>query len=309
MRAWDVVAWGLVGLVAAGCDDAAVQGAACVRDAECPAGQVCDTPGGEGHCVTASATRPALDEVSVPAGAFTMGCDPGADAACEDTEAPPHEVTVPAFRVDRTEVTVAAYAAFLTAVEGSCTGGPCLNAFGALPVDETEPGQWAANPGAARHPMTQVTWHGAAAYCAWRGQALCTEAQWERAARGDGARTYPWGDEAPSCERALMDAGEPGCGAGGVEDVGTRAAGASPFGALDMAGGVWEWVEDRWHDGYAGAPTDGSAWTEDGVGKDLRVIRGGGWRSGAEFLRAAHRWNGGAGDANEVRGFRCCRVD
>ena len=298
------------------CDGDGAAPTPCSTDAECDAGEVCEPSGDEGACSPAT-DRPAIDDVAVPAGPFWMGCDVGVEPDCEAAEGPRHQVEVPAFRIDRTEVTAEAFAAFLTRQGDDCGGEDCYDAvFGEPPVEASGDGAWAARAGLGQRPMAEVTWYGADAYCRWRGQALCAEAQWEKAARGgcelaDGdcaawAPRFPWGDDEASCAVAHMSAGEYGCGTDGPSDVGAYPAGASPYGALDLAGNVWEWVQDSWHEGYADAPTDGSAWQG---GTSLRVVRGGGFKSAGFFLRTSHRWNGGAGDSVDQRGFRCCRAE
>ncbi len=290
----------------------------CVTDADCTDGSVCEAEA----CTDAeTAGRPAIDDVEVPAGAFMMGCDEGgSEADCEAAEGPRHEVTTPAYRIDRLEVTATAFAAFLAAIGGNdCSGEECYDPyFGDPPLEETEDDTYLVKSGLGQRPMAEVTWYGADAYCTWRGQHLCSEAEWEKAARGgcelaDDCATwaprYPWGDEEANCDRAHVSDGGFGCGTETTADVGSYPAGASPYGALDMAGNVWEWVADRWHEDYssADAPNDGSPWV-DGAGS-LRVIRGGGFKSADMFVRTSHRWNGGAGDSIDQRGFRCCSAE
>jgi formylglycine-generating enzyme required for sulfatase activity len=310
------VAAALILAAGAGCGDD--EGTPCQRDTECGAGQICSAPGAAGQCVAASlATRPALDTVAVPAGAFVMGCDPAADSDCSARAQPLHEVTTAAFAIDRTEVTARAFADFLTLQGDDCGGQDCVKAARpALPVESPDGVGWKASAGLAERPMVEVTWYGARDFCAWRGQTLCTEAQWEKAARGGcelaagdcaaAARRFPWGAQEPTCERAHMFEGSAGCGTGAPAASGGRAAGASPYGALDMAGNVWEWVVDHLHEGYAGAPTDGSAWLEE-AGR-FRIIKGGGAGSDAKYLRPAFRGDSAPEDGHEFRGFRCCRA-
>lgn len=271
----------------------------------------CDTSGcPEGRC---------LDEVAVPTGQVTMECDP-ADEDCLEHDAPPVQVSVPAFHIDRYEATVGELVAFLNArgeERNTCGGGRCVNtAAPDAPVEEVD-GAWQAKAGAgANHPATQVTWYGADAFCRWRGQSLCSEAQWARAARGDDGRVYPWGDTVPSCDNGLahLAADEKtdevevlvGCGTGRTAPVGDYPDGVSPFGVHDLSGNVEEWVADPYHESYDGAPTDGSVWTEGGDG-GLRTIRGGDAKDPPEYVRATSRHAGGPGDGGRFRGFRCCR--
>jgi len=253
--------------------------------------------------------------VSVPAGAFTMGCDPGVDADCGTVEQPQHTVTTGAYRIERTEVSARDFADFLSQqTDNTCGDGKCVwTSRDTMPLESSDEVTWTPKAGQANRPMVQVRWHGANAFCQWRGLTLCSEAQWEKAARGGceihgGDCTtprYPWGDTAADCTKAHMDdGGGPGCGTDAPAAVDGLGAGASPYGALNMAGNVWEWVADWHHDSYDGAPTDGSAWNDPAT--NWKVYKGGGARSDAQFLRGATRANGGPDDGNEYRGFRCC---
>jgi len=145
------------------------------------------------------------------------------------------------------------------------------------------------------HPIVNVTWDDAAAYAAWAGAALPTEAQWEKAARGTDGRVYPWGDawDPTKCVNAT-DSTHP---------VGSITAGASPYGALDMAGNVWEWCAD-WSDPayYSSAPTHTPPGSATGSG---RVLRGGSWLGGERDCRGAIRdFYSPDGRYYDV-GFRC----
>jgi serine/threonine-protein kinase len=244
--------------------------------------------------------------VQVPAGPFWMGanvdsspCTENAvDSTAEPNESPCHLVNVPAFQVDVYEVTVGEYADCVD--EGPCT----LPSNTSLDVSNWQ------RAGKEEHPINYVSWTQARAYCAWAGKRLCTEAEWEKAARGTEGHLYPWGDAPADCTHAIMNDGnwETFCGREGTQPVGSRPAGASPYGALDMAGNVFEWVEDGYHDGYAGAPTDGSAWLNP---SDTRhVDRGGSYLTYAHYLRATFRAEAPSEDfVDNDLGFRCCRSD
>jgi iron(II)-dependent oxidoreductase len=209
-------------------------------------------------------------------------------------EQPIHEVTVPTFQMMPTEVTVADYRACVAA--GDCTA-----------PNTGESCNWSV-AGRKDHPINCVGWSQADAYCTWVGGRLPSEAEWEYAARGGGQNiTYPWGDETATCDYAVMNDGNRGCGQSSTWAVCSKPAGNTDQGLCDMAGNAWEWVQDWWHrNSYDGAPVDGSAWVAGG-GSD-RVIRGGGWSlSDANYLRAANRGyttpRGGSYDF----GFRCAR--
>ena len=168
--------------------------------------------------------------IIVPAGPFTMGADRGG----QEDEHPLHIVTLPAFFLDKTEVTNAAYQ---RCVEASVCKPPNpksakLNKFGG---DEPFRGP--------DQPVSSISWDDAKGYCQWLGKRLPREAEWEKAARGTDARTYPWGSAPPSPELAVYAGSR-------TAPVGSRPAGAGPYGHLDMAGNVWEWLEDI-YDPYA----------------------------------------------------------
>jgi eukaryotic-like serine/threonine-protein kinase len=217
---------------------------------------------------------------AVPAGSFEMGSDQG-----ELDERPAHQVTLPAFRIDRLEVTQAEYLRCVKA--GAC----------AQPVRYPE-------ADGAMLPAIGVSWSDASRYCAWAGKRLPTEAEWERAARGDDGRTYPWG-AGLDCARANFGSflGDGPCGQsnpGKVLPVGSRPSGASPVGALDMAGNVWEWVADR----YAAYP--GGRITP-GLEGELRVVRGGSCCSYFAMPTTTNRLAFPADYVDRDIGFRCAR--
>ncbi|XXX73223.1 bifunctional serine/threonine-protein kinase/formylglycine-generating enzyme family protein [Sorangium sp. So ce134] len=247
---------------------------------------------------------PPPDMVRVPAGRFTMGSAKGGKS-----ERPPHEVTLTrAFDLDRTEVTVAAYQRCVEA--GRCTPSG-LHGPRATDADVEQRGALctAADPAKAQHPISCVDQAQAAAYCAFVGKRLPTEAEWEYAARGPDGREYPWGNEPPGCAHAVVSRSPgQGCGASGkgTREVGSATAGASPSGALDMAGNVWEWVADGWDPGaYAkGAQTDPRAPATGSKG----VLRGGSWDFSASTAKSTFRlaFDREAGDVST--GFRCART-
>lgn len=203
--------------------------------------------------------------VLVPAGEFRMGSDDG-----DYDERPLRTETTEAFWIDLTEVTQGMYA--------HCSDCPIPDCF----------------RGDDEHPVVCVDWDAARTYCEWAGRRLLSEKEWEKAARGTDGRIYPWGNELASCDYAVMF--DPvlgnGCGSGdSAWAVGSKPEGASPYGVLDMAGNVWEWVED-W-DPYA---TNGAG----------RVLRGGGYFSIPATVRAAKREVLHLPlDKNDGLGFRC----
>lgn len=236
--------------------------------------------------------------IEVPESFFMMGCNEATDDECFANEKPYHSVAVKAFRIDRTEVTVRAY-------------GLCVDAGACEAPDRNGVCNWGVT-GRAEHPINCVTWFQARDYCAWAGRRLCSEAEWEKASRGTDERKFPWGDGQPNCELAVMNTNQgTGCGVYTTWPVGSLPAGASPYGVLDMAGNVWEWVEDDAHFDHNGAPNDGSAWVD--TPRDAeRMSKGGGfndWGNRMYCMRASARSSENPDDPHEYYdfiGIRCC---
>lgn len=211
--------------------------------------------------------------VHVPPGPFLMGNDEG-----DPSEKPARTVSLSqGFWISRTEVTAGQYLAF-------------ANATGR---EVKTPPKWSD-----QHPITYVSWADADAYCTWAGGQLPTEAQWEKAARGEDGRLWPWGN---AYDRSFAHVGP------GVKPepkpVGSYPQGASPYGALDMTGNVSEWVKDHYGSSYfAGAPTTDPT----GPDRGTRGVRGGSFRVGnPKKLTTTTR----AGKSETTRGadtgFRC----
>lgn len=199
------------------------------------------------------------DMVWVPSGPFMRGCIDV--VGCSADRLPAHVIYLDGFWIDRTEVSAEDYAAFLNDVgnpgrlywenhrgNGTRSEAPTL--------EELPDGTYAALPGYERYPANQTQWYGADEYCRWAGKRLPTEAEWEKAARGTDGRNYPWGstDATPVRARYLQDTVAQGADA--AVPVDALPLGASPYGALNMAGNVWEWTAD-WYDPhyYANAPS------------------------------------------------------
>ncbi len=174
----------------------------------------------------------------VPGTTFEMGVDGG------EKGNPPHLVTLDSYWIDRSEVTNRAFAAFLNSFQNltQTSAAQWFNLWSENSRLVLADGQWKPVEGYADHPVTTVNWPGALAYCQWAGVRLPTEAEWELAARGPEGRAYPTGDLI-GCEQANICSAEPA-------PVGSYAQDASPYGVMDMAGNVMEWVADWFHPYY-----------------------------------------------------------
>ncbi len=217
--------------------------------------------------------------VLVPAGPFVMGSGLG-----RDDETPPHRVELPAFYIDKMEVTAGQYARF-------------LKATGVKPP----PGWSGPTPPAGREqfPIANITWFDAMRYAIWAGKRLPTEAEWEKAARGTDGRLYPWGDVDDPGRRRLDVETSAGDGLG---PVGQLPEGASPYGCLDMSGNAWEWTAD-WY-----KPYPHSAANLVHFGEQYKVIRGGGgiyFYGAANTGRCTQRARLVPYGAYDALGFRC----
>ena len=215
-----------------------------------------------------------FDWVTIPAGKFLMGSDKAKDKHAFGNEQPPHEVTLPTYRIARYPVTNAEYKRF-------------VDAKGYQP-----PGHWENEQiprGKENHPVVYISWQDAMAFCEWAGVRLPSEAEWEKAARGTDGRIYPWGNEAPDKARCNFN-----MAVSDTTPVGNYPMGISPYGVLDMAGNVWEWTSTLWGQnwekpdfGYPYAPHDGR---EDPAAAGRRVVRGGSFGGRQYGVRCAFRY-------------------
>jgi formylglycine-generating enzyme required for sulfatase activity len=293
-----------------------------------PAGAAADSPPNakprfEGLQPTRPLRRNCPDGmVLVPAGTFQMGSPA---SVVHPNEHPRHEVTLSAYCIDKTEVTVEAYAACVEAK--TCLLAPLTPLTvdgGAISPDQGLLNRFCNGHDRPNHPINCVDWEQAMAYCTWAGKRLPTEAEWEYAARGNDGRIYPWGNEAPTAKRlnacgsecvamAKRDLGDDwgamyiaSDGWETTAPVGSFPDGASPFGALDMAGNVFEWTAD-WDGAYAAAAAVNPRGANTGPG---RVDRGGSWNlNNVDHSRTAFRaWVSPSDRVIDV-GFRCARVE
>jgi formylglycine-generating enzyme required for sulfatase activity len=224
--------------------------------------------------------------VFVPAGEFAMGSNKAPD------EQPIHTVYLDDYWIDQTEVTNAMYAKCVA-------GGVCDRPIRSNTIFRDS---YYDNAEFANYPVIYVSQDDARDYCAWVGSRLPTEAEWEKAARGTDERTYPWGDSTPTCQMANFQ----GCNNDTVV-VGSYPAAASPYGALDMAGNVWEFVNDWYGEAYySQSPSSNPPGPVSGDGGYV-ILRGGSWNVGKDFLRSAYRLDDGPGNQYPNFGFRCSR--
>lgn len=241
----------------------------------------------------AGCKEPPKDMLKVPKGEFIMGSNEvdreakalqyGSRRPWYANERPERKVSLDEFHIDRTEVTNRQYKEY-------------VDAKGARP-----PAHWQGStyPGnIADHPVVFVTWHDAEGYCKWKGKRLPTEAEWEKAARGADGRNFPWGNEFEN--RKLNTMGE----YGGTVPVGTFPDGASPYGALEMAGNAQEWVSD-WYQAYPG-----NDYKDPDYGEKMKVVRGGGWGGMGHYtlqvyVRTATRNMAPPDGVFDDVGFRC----
>jgi formylglycine-generating enzyme required for sulfatase activity len=240
--------------------------------------------------------------VNVPEGEFTMGSNEG-----YSDEQPVHTVYLDAYWIDQTEVTNAMYTL-------------CVSAGACQPPDNYSSytrDSYYGNPAYNDYPVLYVDWYAAQAYCQWADNSrLPTEAEWEKAARGTDGRIYPWGsswDVRTTRRLNFSDKNDPTGPSDTIADdgnadtalVGSYPSGASPYGAYDLAGNVWEWVND-WYDEnyYSKSPQSNPQGPASG---QYRVIRGGSWLNDEYVVRSAIRSWDTPVDTGDPLGFRCAR--
>jgi formylglycine-generating enzyme required for sulfatase activity len=217
--------------------------------------------------------------VYVPESEFMMGSD-----SYYPDEKPIHKVNLDAFWIDQTEVTNAMYAECMAA--DKCRAPSIANHF--------------RNPDYGNHPVVYVDWNKANTYCSWAGRELPSEAQWEKAARGTDARIYPWGNDTPN--DTLLNYNQK------VSDtikVSSYETGKSIYGAYDMAGNVWEWVNDWYSESYYQiSPSSNPLGPNFG---QYRLVRGGAWNYSDSNVRSVDRFRNNPTYSSSSVGFRCAR--
>lgn len=224
--------------------------------------------------------------VCVPQGDFTMGSN---DKKAYDDEKPIHKVTLDAFWMDMYEVSNAQYAECVA--DGECDN-PAL-------MDSSTHSYYFTDPTYENYPVVNMSWNNAVAYCKWAGRELPTEAQWEKAARGTGGDTYPWGNADPTCNHANFM----GCEGTDVIAVDSHPDGVSPFGAYNMVGNVMEWVSDFYdakiYEQFINATNP------EVTSGGPHVLRGGSFGLPKERMRVSTRKSAQAGFYDFNTGFRC----
>jgi formylglycine-generating enzyme required for sulfatase activity len=243
--------------------------------------------------------------IFIPAGEFMMGLTDAQIerivASCSNCKAssflpsqPVHAVYLDSYWIYQTEVTNRMYS-------------QCVNAgFCNQPIKSGSKTRstYFGDPTYDHYPVIFVDWYMANQYCQWAGGRLPTEAEWEKAARGNDQRLFPWGDQMPAPQLANI-----GLYVGDTTPVGSYPNGASPYGLLDMAGNVYEWVAD-WYSAeyYSISPANNPMGPSGpGTGKELRVVRGGNLYWEAVFAISAYHDNWEPSLTGNDVGFRCAR--
>ena len=267
--------------------------------------------------------------VTIPGGTFQMGttAEEGLAAVDECTiyeatnctaamvqdSVPPHQVTVDSFEIETTEVSLAQYVAFLNYMGPGSHTGDCDGQVCAL-TKVDEPNSYIAFDGTTysvdpplftTYPAIWVTWWGAEAYCNALNGRLPTEAEWERAARGEAGNIYPWGF---TFDLTYANSNRPKSETDGPEPVDSYPSGRTATGLYNMAGNVAEWVQDWYQENYYTQLASNPSASVNPMGPATgtqKVIRGGSWDTVPLFLRAVHRQSWVPGDPKAFIGFRC----
>ena len=230
--------------------------------------------------------------VYIPAGEFIMGVDLENEKKYPDSygfikppyenETPLHKVSMKGFYIDKTEVSVGAYKLFLDGASHPPPKG----------WDKIDLGQW------KDYPVVHISWDDAVAYARWAGKRLPTEAEWEYAARGTDGRRFPWGDD--------FNENKTNASQKGMLPVGVTPSDKSPYGVLDMAGNVSEWVADYYE------PYPGNVYPDKDYNKGYRVIRGGSYGGPGHYfmeyyMRCSIRSFAAFEKTHTEVGFRCAK--
>lgn len=232
--------------------------------------------------------------VVVPAGSFLMGSDPQKDRAAGPQEFPQRRVHLDTFWIDRYEVSNVDYLRFVLG-----TGADWPKFWRETPFPEK----------VSLHPVINVSWYEADAYCQWAGKRLPSEAEWEKAARGEQAPIFPWGDEPAGWIKSNIahSGSKRGFKYPPLANVTRYDKGVSPYGVYQMAGNVSEWVSDWFDPEYYRRGVDVNPQGPD-TG-EMKVFRGGSWNEDPEVARSAGRNAGPPDRRSYLTGFRCAQSD
>ena len=261
------------------------------------------------------------DYLLVPAGEFKMGDNFNEG---DSSEKPVHTVYLDAYYIGKYEVTNEQYCQFLNEKGNQTEGGGStwLEISSSYCLIEYSEGEYKPKSGKADHPVVEVNWYGARAYCNWLSEKtgktyrLPTEAEWEKAARGTDQKRYPWGNSIDGSYANYYNSGVPndngstpvGYYDGTKHGIFSTKDNKSPYGAYDMAGNVWEWCSDWYRNNYyASSPLSNPSGPSSGT---YRVIRGGSWSDSMYHLRSAYRGSTASifpGARDYHLGFRCVR--
>ena len=265
--------------------------------------------------------------VVVPKGTFTMGVDTG-----EVNARSAHNVFLDTFMIDKYEVSARDFAGFLNVRGNSDDQYFTLDKYSTITgityiqgnavETEEKPQSYAPRKGFENFPANNVSWIGAFAYCQWKGKRLPTEAEWEKAARDDDERMYPWGFSLPDASKARYGRKWKEEGLNVMVPVDSLPAGSSYYKVFNMAGNVWEWVDDWFKRDYClHCPENGKCITcqeggpceycpeERPVSGHYKVLRGGSWYEipGESTIRSTYRYWLNPADRFVNTGFRCAK--
>jgi formylglycine-generating enzyme required for sulfatase activity len=249
--------------------------------------------------------------IVVPSGLFNMGLDNG-----EPNERPEHETYLETFMIDKYEVSAKDFAEFLNEKGNSANEYFTPDSYSTIIVvsQNAAQGEKTKNPqtylprkGFEQFPANNVSWFGAYTYCQWKGKRLPTEAEWEKAARGDDKRVYPWGNSMPDAQKAQYNQDWDVKGFDVLVPVESLPDGSSYYNVYNMAGNVWEWVDDWYRQNYC-RPCENTPLDEPAFGS-FKVLRGGSWYDshGELVIRSTYRYRMDPKDRYIHTGFRCAK--
>ena len=265
-----------------------------------------------------SSTRPTPEEkdgmIVIPEGKFRIGLDAG-----EINARSAHNVYLNTYMIDKCEVSAAEFARFLNEKGNPGDRYFSLDSYSTIVAESSA---YVPKKGFENFPANNVSWYGAYAYCQWKGKRLPTEAEWEKAARDNDGRIYPWGNNAPDDSKARFNQKWEEKGLNVMVPVDALPGGASYYGVYSMAGNVWEWVDDWFKRDYClycpeenncipcreGSPCDYCP-AERPVSGHFKVLRGGSWyeESGEYTIRSVYRYWLEPADRFLNTGFRCAK--